>query len=163
MPRISRLALEHQRAARRRAHDHRVVARGRGEVADQPAHVRPRVVEQPVGLQRQAAAVLLGDVDGEAVVGEHGDSHLAEARLVVVRPAAVEVHDAALGGRRAVPARPCLERPPGEHRHRRVAVDPDGLLDQEPERAVAQRPVRDRRGRGAEPADERGAGDHLLA
>ena len=91
---LARLALEHQRAARRGPDDVDAVAGVRREPLREPVDVAARVVEQPVGLQRQAAAALLGDVDREAVVLEQRDGHLAEPRLVVVRPAAVEEGDA---------------------------------------------------------------------
>src|SRR4051794_20380173 len=160
---LARLALEHERAARRRADDDRAVGERARQPRREPADVRARVVEHPVGLQRQPAAVLLGHVDREAVVGEHRDRHLAQARLVVADAAAVEVDDPLLRRRRPVLARPRLEGAPGELRHRRVAVDAHRLLDEHPDRLVAQRPVGDRRGRRAEPAEDGRAGDEPLA
>ena len=68
---LLRLALEHQRAARRGADDHGVARRGRGaSLLRQPPRVAAGGVEHAVGLQRQPAAVLLGHVDREAVVRE---------------------------------------------------------------------------------------------
>ena len=54
-----------------------LVAHVRRQVARQAQHDLARVVEQAAGLQRQPAAVLLGDLDLEAVVLEDRDELLA--------------------------------------------------------------------------------------
>ena len=161
---LERLALEHQRAARRGPHDVHARARERREPLREPVHVGPRVVEQPVGLEREAAAALLGHVDREPVVLEQRDRHLAEPRLVVVRPAAVEERDAPRRRReRLVLARPALERAAGEARHRRVAVQVEQALGEHAQRLVAERPVRQRRDRRPEPPGERRPRDDAVA
>ena len=139
---LARLALEHQRAARRVADDERVVvAHVRGQVARQAQDDLARVVEEAAGLQRQPAAVLLGDLDLEAVVLEDGDELLALFGLVVLGAAAVEVDDLASGPRALVLARPAREAPPGEVRRGRVAMDLQQLLAEDPQRALVDRPV----------------------
>ena len=81
-------------------------------------------------------------------------------RLVVVGSAAVEEHDRPIWGRlrprHGRLAEPRSERPAGEDRQRRVAVDADDQLDQPAEEAVAKRPIRDRRRQDAQATDEVG-------
>ena len=132
---LERLALEHQRAAGRRPDDVDALARVWREPLGEPVHDGARVVEHAVGLERQPAAVLLRDLDRDPVVLEQRDGHRAEVGLVVVRAAAVEERHLARQRGRRVLLRPGLERPAREARHGRVAVQPDGLLADQPQRA----------------------------
>jgi hypothetical protein len=68
----------------------------------------------------------------EAVVLEDGDDHLPESGLVVVDAAAVEIDDASAADRAPVPLRPALEGPAREPRHRRVAVNAEQTMSEEP-------------------------------
>ena len=90
---LVRLALQHEAAARRVRDDRQSRARVRGETGDEASHVGARRREVAVRLQGKAAAVLLRNDHPKPVVLEDGDDHLAEARLVVVGAAAVEVDD----------------------------------------------------------------------
>ena len=76
---LARLALEHQRAARRRADDVDARARRRREpCAPSAARSLRREVEHAVGLRRQPAALLAArDLDLAAEVLEQLDRHLA--------------------------------------------------------------------------------------
>ena len=71
-------------------------SRVRREPIDEPSHVGARRGEVAVRLQRESAAVLLRHDHAKAVVLENRHDHLADARLVVVGAAAVEIDD---GGR----------------------------------------------------------------
>ena len=126
-------------------HDVHARARVGREPLREPVHVGARVVEQAVGLERQPAAALLGDLDRDAVVLEQRDRHLAEPRLVVVGAAAVEERDAC--GRS--PAS-CATAPsagtsgPAKRGIGALWCRPTTLLGQQPQRAVGERPVRER-------------------
>ena len=159
---LAGLALEHQRAAGRGG-DHRDVARRAAQLAGQPGGVGAGGGEVPVGLQRQPAAALPGDVHSQPLVLEHGDDHPAEAGFEVVGAAAVEVDDPVLRRTARVAARPLLE---GARRHRGdrgLAVDAEGELQRNTHERGAHGPVEERAYRPAEPAHHVGSSQQLVA
>jgi hypothetical protein len=121
---LARLPLQHQAAAGQAGDDRVPLARVWREPGDEVTHVVPSRLEAPVRLQRQAAAALRRHDHLEPVLLEHLDRHHADAGLVVVGRAAVEVDDAAgRTGRPRPPSRPRPERPERERGQRGVAVD----------------------------------------
>ena len=160
MPRISRASRLSIRLRSSMRDDVQALASVGREAGRQPVDIAARVVGSAVRLQRQAAAVLLGRLEREPVVLAQGDGDLAELRLLVVGPAAVEERHATRGSRpRGASARPALERPAGEGRDRSPVVDADRLLHRAPQRPVSQAPVGDRRHRSAKPARQRGTSE----
>ena len=165
------LGLERMGAGRRGAHD---PVAGPGE-GGQRVEVAPRlatcVVVHPVADERQAAALLLGHDDIEAVALEDGHRVPAKVGLEPVHRAAVEVDDGALriGSRRKVngPIRsspPCAERAARERGERAATVDAEGLLPHPAREAVAQAEVGKRRQRvGAQPDEQVGVADEPVA
>ena len=156
------LALQHERAAGRTAHDLVAALGVRIEVPGQPPDVCPGRVEGAVRLQRQAAAFLPRDRDVVPVVFEHRHRHLPETRIEVVGVAVVEVDDGLLGGRGPVRAGPRLEGPASEDRQRGVLVDAGDDLDGLPDGPILEGPVDDGGDRRSQPARDRGPGNDLV-
>src|SRR5665809_24629 len=145
---LASFPFEHQAAACRRGDDVVSLPRVRRQLGHEPLHVSRGVVEQPVGLQREATAVLsLRDDDVEPVVLEHRDRLGPQIGLEVVRATSVKIDNRAAELRRIVFARPPLKGPARERRHGSPAINANGLLDGCTNGFVAKGPVGDGRDR----------------
>ena len=164
------LGLERVGARRRGADD--PVPRPRVAGQDRQVVTGPRSggVVQAVADERQTATRLGRHDHLETVPFQDLKRRRRDMRLVVVRRAAVEVHDGPLGrrrtgriGRAVVATQPPAEASRREPRQRRSPVDADDAVDDPAEEPVVQRPVGERRGQRPDAARQVGLSEEPVA
>src|ERR1700693_5283323 len=149
------VVLEHQSAGGRAGDD--VDAGGQRA---QPSHILDAVLTRQVGVGvdhgRDAAALLARDDDFDAIALQHRDHLLAQAPLVEIDPAAVEVRDRASDGGfdSGAALEPSLERQPLILREWPPPVDADESFHQQAEERIAVAEIRERRRQAAESAEQ---------
>ena len=151
-----RLVAQHARARTGRGND-RGIAVHAAQVVGQLRDVLARILVQAVGLQRQAAAAVLGNQDLVTQVLE--DHHGVDGGLdleVLAGAAMEEDHLAARAraGQRLVLLEPGLEGTPVGARHGSRAMHTNNGLHRHADRLDIQRPVRNRGDRGHHGADQ---------
>src|SRR5438067_10889441 len=156
------VVLQHQ-ATRCRAGDDIDVFRESAEAPDVLDPIFARQVHVGIDDRGNAAALLFGDDHLDAVAFEHGDYLLAQAAVVVIDPAAVEVGHRPAGLDRARMAfEPAFEGQPLVAGERTLAMDPDDPLHQQPHKWIVVTEVRERRGQAAEAAEQSSAAEHPI-
>src|ERR1700730_3697159 len=136
----------------------------------QPSHVLDAVLACQVGVRvdhgRDTAALRAAADDLDPGALQHRDHLLAQASLVEIDPAAIEVSDRPSSGPHpALPQRgrgilpvppfePVLEGQPLILRQRPPPVDADESLHQQADERIAVPEIRERRGQAAEPAEQ---------